>query len=326
MSFSGNLRAELERDLPSGRTTAETALAVLLVNTACLAEAGDGTLRFCFLPGIRSALKKRFTLILKNVNISTDCYLPRNTAEERKAEEDTEGVIMPPQFTDLLKTLRVVREDGTIRENDGTLPGRLVNGRRGRCYLREMFLCTGFMNDPKQRYHVEFRCFSQPQAGQLREVLAENGIRAGITRRKKYFVVYVKDSEDIVLLLHLMEASVSLMATENARIYKEVRNTVNRRVNCETANIGKTIESAVRQMEDIRLLRESGILQTLPLQLREAAELRENNPGASLSELGAIAVPPVGRSGMNHRLRKITALARKARGGRDAAEQGPPAE
>ncbi len=135
---------------------------------------------------------------------------------------------------------------------------------------------------------MEFRCFSEPQAGQLRDVLAENGIRAGITRRKKYYVVYVKDSEDIVLLLHLMEASVSLMATENARIYKEVRNTVNRRVNCETANIGKTIESAARQMEEIRLLRESGILQTLPPQLREAANLRENNPGASLTELGAL--------------------------------------
>ena len=220
---------------------------------------------------------------------------------------------MPPRFTDLLRDLRIIREDGTVGENDGTLYRALLDGRRSRWYLREMFLCTGFMNDPKQRYHVEFRCFSEPQAGQLRDVLAENGIRAGITRRKKYYVVYVKDSEDIVLLLHLMEASVSLMATENARIYKEVRNTVNRRVNCETANIGKTIESAARQMEEIRLLRESGILQTLPPQLREAANLRENNPGASLTELGALAVPPVSRSGMNHRLRKIAVLARKAR-------------
>ena len=268
-------------------------------------------MRVCFLPGIRAALKKRFTLILKTVNISTDCCLARENGKTE--EEDADGFVMPPRFTDLLRDLRIIREDGTVDENNGTLYRALLDGRRSRWYLREMFLCTGFMNDPKQRYHVEFRCFSEPQAGQLRDVLAENGIRAGITRRKKYYVVYVKDSEDIVLLLHLMEASVSLMATENARIYKEVRNTVNRRVNCETANIGKTIESAARQMEEIRLLRESGILQTLPPQLREAANLRENNPGASLTELGALAVPPVSRSGMNHRLRKIAVLARKAR-------------
>ena len=311
MSFSGDLKAELERILPSGRTAAETALAVLLTNTAGLSDAGSGSVRVCFLPGIRAALKERFTLILKTVNISTDCCLARENGKTE--EEDADGFVMPPRFTDLLRDLRIIREDGTVDENNGTLYRALLDGRRSRWYLREMFLCTGFMNDPKQRYHVEFRCFSEPQAGQLRDVLAENGIRAGITRRKKYYVVYVKDSEDIVLLLHLMEASVSLMATENARIYKEVRNTVNRRVNCETANIGKTIESAARQMEEIRLLRESGILQTLPPQLREAANLRENNPGASLTELGALAVPPVSRSGMNHRLRKIAVLARKAR-------------
>ena len=174
-------------------------------------------------------------------------------------------------------------------------------------------MCTGFMNDPVQRYHLEYRCFSEPQAQQLREVLAKHGIHAGMTIRKKYFVVYIKDSEDIVTLLHLMDASVSLMATENARILKEVRNSVNRRVNCETANIGKTVESAGRQLEEIRFLEESGILQTLPALLREAAALRTRHPGASLSELGALANPPVGRSGMNHRLRKLSSLAQKAR-------------
>ena len=176
-----------------------------------------------------------------------------------------------------------------------------------------MFLCTGFMNDPAKSYHLEFRCFSEPQACQLREVLDEHGIHAGMTLRKKYYVVYIKDSEDIVTLLHLMEASVSLMATENARILKEVRNSVNRRVNCETANIGKTVESAGRQLEDIRFLTENGILQKLPAQLREAASLRTEHPGASLSELGMLADPPVGRSGMNHRLRKLSTLAQKAR-------------
>lgn len=219
--------------------------------------------------------------------------------------------LLPKQCTAFVEKTGMIGQDGTICENDGTLPAEFVKGTAGRAYLREMFLCTGFMNDPKKRYHLEFRCFSQPQADQLREVLGEQGIHAGLTLRKKYFVVYLKDSEDIVRLLQLMGASVSLMAMENVRIYKEVRNNVNRRVNCETANIGKTVESAARQLEDIRLLRDKGILQELPAQIREAAALREEYPGASLSELGELADPPVGRSGMNHRMRKIASLAQK---------------
>lgn len=136
MSFSGDLKAELERILPSGRTAAETALAVLLTNTAGLSDAGSGSVRVCFLPGIRAALKKRFTLILKTVNISTDCCLPR---ENGKTEEDADGFVMPPRFTDLLRDLRIIREDGTVGENDGTLYRALLDGRRSRWYLRECF-------------------------------------------------------------------------------------------------------------------------------------------------------------------------------------------
>ncbi len=119
MSFSGDLKAELERILPSGRTAAETALAVLLTNTAGLSDAGSGSVRVCFLPGIRAALKKRFTLILKTVNISTDCCLARENGKTE--EEDADGFVMPPRFTDLLRDLRIIREDGTVGENDGTL-------------------------------------------------------------------------------------------------------------------------------------------------------------------------------------------------------------
>jgi DNA-binding protein WhiA len=180
------------------------------------------------------------------------------------------------------------------------------------------------MSDPSQRYHLEYRCTSLPRADQLREVLAGNDIHAGLTRRKSYYIVYIKDSGDIALLLQLMGASVSFMATENARIYKEMRNKVNRRVNCETANIGKTVVSAVRQLEDIRLLRGQGILESLPEPLRQAADLREENPGASLAELGKLADPPVGRSGMNHRIRKLSELADKAReAGTETKSSGP---
>ena len=314
MSFSSDLRAELARISSPGRQAGETELAVLLRNLCRISAAPEGGTTLTFHGGNESALKKCFTLILKNVNISSDFCCPTGTgAEEERG--DPPVLVLPARFTALLQKLQLAGEDGTAPENDGTVPSVLTEGKRSRAYLRGMFLCTGFMSDPSQSYQLEFRCISEPQAEQVRSVLAEASIRSGLTRRKRYHVVYVKDSGDIVTLLQLMGASVSLMATENARILKEVRNNVNRRVNCETANIGKTVESAVRQRGDIKLLRESGILESLPAPLREAARLREEHPGASLSELGKLTDPPVGRSGMNHRMRKLSSLAEKVRGG-----------
>ena len=329
MSFSSDLRAEIARIIPSSRRDRDTAIAVLIANLCTFGTADDGCVQMYFSSGNLPAVRKCFTLIQKNVNIRPDLLTPKLSGEDRDPEKRKTGAgradhdvqaFFPetvstesPQIYDLLEKLHFLDGDGGLRTQDGTLDPALVSGNRSRSYLREMFLCTGFMNDPAKSYHLEFRCFSEPQACQLREVLDEHGIHAGMTLRKKYYVVYIKDSEDIVTLLHLMEASVSLMATENARILKEVRNSVNRRVNCETANIGKTVESAGRQLEDIRFLTENGILQKLPAQLREAASLRTEHPGASLSELGMLADPPVGRSGMNHRLRKLSTLAQKAR-------------
>lgn len=314
MSFSSELRAELARMNSPGRQEGEAELAVLLRNLCTFSPAPEGGTELTFHGGNESALKKCFTLILKNVNINSDFCCPPGFL----AGEESGGSVvlaLPAGFTALLRKLQLTGKGETEPENDGTVPPYLTEGKRSRAYLRGMFLCTGFMSDPSQSYQLEFRCISEPQAEQVRGVLAGASIRAGLARRKRYFVVYVKDSGDIVTLLQLMGASVSLMATENARIYKEVRNNVNRRVNCETANIGKTVESAVRQQGDIQLLRESGILESLPAPLREAARLREEHPGASLSELGKLSDPPVGRSGMNHRMRKLSSLAEKVRSG-----------
>lgn len=309
MSFSSDLREELARILPRGKKARETSAATLLLNLCRFSRGENGGIFLSTVSGNRAAVKKCFTLIQKTVTISRDLFLKKNVPQALSSE-----------ILQDLQELQILDREGRIRDQDGTLPPAMLQGAQARAYLREMFLCTGFMSDPKQRYHLEFRCFSAAQADQVRNVLREQGIHAGLTLRKRYFVVYLKDSEDIVTLLRLMGANVTLMATENARILKDLRNTVNRRVNCETANIGKTVESAARQIEEIRYLRGSGILQTLPAPLREAADLREKHPGASLPELGALAVPPVGRSGMNHRLRRLSALAEKAREAEEPAD------
>ena len=139
------------------------------------------------------------------------------------------------------------------------------------------------------------------------------GIEAKIVLRKKYFVVYIKEGSQIVDILNVMEAPVALMELENIRILKEMRGSVNRQVNCETANINKTVSAAVKQMEDIIYIRDTAGFDSLPDNLREIAELRLARPEATLKELGEALDPPVGNPGVNHRLRKLGNMAERLR-------------
>ena len=136
---------------------------------------------------------------------------------------------------------------------------------------------------------------------------------AKIVERKSQAVVYLKESNQIEELLGLMGASVAYLKFENIRIEKEMRNSINRQVNCETANIGKIVSASVRQLEDIRLIEETRGLKSLPPNLREIAVLRKTHPDMGLKDLGNLLDPPVGKSGVNHRLRRIGEIANSIR-------------
>ena len=135
--------------------------------------------------------------------------------------------------------------------------------------------------------------------------------RCGI--RKRYYVVYIKEGSQIVDILNVMEAHLSLMELENIRILKEMRGNVNRQVNCETANINKTVSAAVKQIEDIEFIRDTVGFESLPDGLAQIAKARLLKPEATLKELGEDLEPPVGKSGVNHRLRKLGEMAEKLR-------------
>lgn len=182
-----------------------------------------------------------------------------------------------------------------------------------RAFLRGAFLCVGSISDPEKSNHLEFVCNDEESAELLKGYMAEFDVTAKTVRRKKYFVVYLKDGEEIVDLLNVMGAHVSLMEFENQRILKEISNSVNRRVNCETANIAKTVTASAKQVEDIILIRDTGGFQKLPQNLREMAQVRIDYPDASLKELGSYLDPPVGKSGVNHRLRRLSEIAEKLR-------------
>ena len=182
-----------------------------------------------------------------------------------------------------------------------------------RAFIRGAFLSAGSMSDPEKSYHFEIVCTSEEKAKQLMEIINSFNIDAKIVQRKRNFVVYVKEGSQIVDMLNIMEAHVALMNLENVRILKEMRNSVNRQVNCETANINKTVNAAVKQVQDINYIQEMVGLESLPENLQEIARVRMQYPGAALKELGTFLEPPVGKSGVNHRLRKLCEIAEDIR-------------
>lgn len=183
-----------------------------------------------------------------------------------------------------------------------------------RAYIRGVFLSSGSIADPHKSYHLEFVCVDLQKAVRLEEVINSFDMDAKVIDRKNHYVVYLKEGSQIVDLLNIMEAHMALMELENIRILKEVRNSVNRKVNCETANINKTVSAAVKQIEDIEFLSKIVGLENLPPSLEEMARIRLEYPDAPLKELGDLLSPPVGKSGVNHRLRKLGILASEYRG------------
>ena len=196
-----------------------------------------------------------------------------------------------------------------IRREPPTLDGETERV----AWLRGAFLATGWVAAPEKAYNVEFALSGEDHAEYTARLLNGMGIRAGVSPRKSQTVVYVKDFEGVSRLLALMGAFNAYMACENIRIVKQLHNGVNRQLNCDESNTDKTVRAAENQIRDINFLRERGILQGLPLTLQQMAEARVNNPDANLTELGELLDPPIGKSGVNNRLRRLSQLAREGR-------------
>ena len=182
-----------------------------------------------------------------------------------------------------------------------------------RAYLRGAFLVSGSVSDPKKSYHLEIVCANREQADFALDIMRSIGLDARMVLRKEKFMVYLKEADQISDMLGLMGSTKALLKFENVRILREISGSVNRQVNCETANISKTVDAAVRQIEDIRFVAQRMGLEKLPENLREAAAVRLENPDVPLKRLGELMDPPIGKSGMNHRLANISRIAQEMR-------------
>ena len=178
-----------------------------------------------------------------------------------------------------------------------------------RAFLRGCFLTCSSITDPEKEYHLEFVVPNDRLSDDLLTLMNDIGIHAKATKRKGINIIYLKESENIEDLLTLMGAMKSTLELMNVKIYKDVRNKVNRVTNCETANIGKTVVASSNQIKDIEWIAEHEGLDYLPDELRQVAELRLDNPELSLSELCEISNTGLTKSGMNHRFKKITEIA-----------------
>ncbi|GAK02667.1 hypothetical protein JCM19037_917 [Geomicrobium sp. JCM 19037] len=184
-----------------------------------------------------------------------------------------------------------------------------------RAYLRGAFLAGGSVNHPDtSSYHLEIFSLYEQHNRSLQKLMAEFDLQAKVLERKKGFILYVKESERITEFLNIIGAHQALLYFEDVRIMKDMRNSVNRLVNCETANLNKTVGAALRQVENIEFIEQQIGLNKLPQKLREIAEIRVKHQEVTLKELGEM-VPSgkVSKSGVNHRLRKLDEMAEKLR-------------
>ena len=312
MSFSGKVNEELSGQWSSARHCQIAELAAML--SICGSIVIDSRNRY----GIKihteniSVARKVFTLIKKTFNIESDISVRRNILRQSVSYS-----IIVKQHKDALRILQATKLTEEYR--NGFEEIHIVNPLVvqqtccKRAFIRGAFLAAGSMSDPEKSYHFEIVCAAEAMAVQVRDLICSFEMDAKIVQRKKAYVVYLKEGSQIVDILNVMEAYVSLMELENVRILKEMRNTVNRKVNCETANINKTVSAAVKQVEDITYLRDTIGFEKLSEGLEEIALARLSHPEASLKELGEFLSPPVGKSGVNHRLRKLSELAEKVR-------------
>jgi DNA-binding protein WhiA len=315
MSFSTDVKEELITHTGKARHCQLAGLAVIF-RMECILEKDPQSQELSLFMQTDNvfSVRKCFTILKKAFNIDTDILetereLHVNGRYYKKVDLDS-GILKT-----ILMALKEIDGDGTLRVPNGVVSPLLLRSQCcKRAFLRDLFICSGSISDPTKSYHMEFVCDNEDQAHQLLDVLEDFSIKGRMIHRKKYCVVYLKEGEEIVDLLNIMEAHVGLMNLENLRILKDMRNSVNRRVNCETANIAKTATAASRQMDDIMYIEQHYGIAKLSEGLRAIAEARLEHPEATLSELGGYLSPPVGKSGVNHRLRKLSELADKLRG------------
>lgn len=303
-SFATEVKNELARLMYHQPCCRTAELAALLRMGATITIGSGRMLGLNFTTENAAVARKTLTLLKsQGGGVHTEIMVSRSRRLKKKNSYCIRAV-PSPRVSVLLESLGLMHGATLNVGSDSAI-------LRRRCcrmaYLRGAFLGGGSVNRPAAGYHLELVTGSYQFAQLLLSLLKHMELPVGITDRKNDYIVYLKESDAIVDFLAMLEAERAVDELESARNLKEIRNQVNRLVNCETANLQKTVDAAGRQIADIRRLAAAGCIEELPPPLRAAAKARLANPDATLSELAGLL--GIGKSGINHRLRRLAGLA-----------------
>lgn len=315
MSFASNTRAELARELCTDGCCARAELA------AALLASGGISVRFgreigyalSITTAEAAVVRHYFQLLKRHFKIS---------AQIRTLKSDSLNGMTRYQLVIPEEDSRALLADCGLYDPEVPFGLRAVPPESlvdyaccKKTFLKSAFMISGGMSNPELAYHIEIAAPTEDFADFVIKNLNYYEISAKKTCRKAKFVVYLKKSDDVSDMLTLMGASQAVLTLQNVRIKKDVSNRVNRQLNCDNSNINRTMNTALSQIADIRYIDAELGLDKLPALLREIAEVRVNNAASSLSALGEMLEKPLGKSGVNARLRKLTEIADKLRSG-----------
>ncbi len=314
MSFSSVAKKELSRIIPPNRCCQLSELSAIVRMNGIIRIHGCEDISLKMITENAAIARKIFILLKKLYDLNIEIMVRKN-----KHLKKNHSYIL--EIPSRLGACKVLQETGALSRNTEdefeiiyTTPSHIITGRCcRRAYLRGAFLGGGSVSHPDKAYHFEFVTNSEDHALYLMQLVNSFGLDSKMVERKGNCVVYLKEGEQIVEMLNIIGAHNALLKFEDVRIYKQMRNNVNRIVNCETANLTKTVNASLRQIENIQYIKDTVGLNKLPRGLREIAQLRLDYREASLKELGHMLNPPLGKSGINHRFRKIDQIANEIR-------------
>lgn len=302
MSFSNQVKEELAREIPEKACCRRAELAALVHVNGRIARSDAEQLELVVQAEQAGTARKVYTLVKSVYGLQTTVQ-----AENRRRFKKTRiyevHAIISKRDLDLWQRMQSLNAASNRRKR---LDAALI--RRNCCkrsYLRGIFLSRGFINRPEGEYHLEIILQELPLAKEIQRLLSKFNLSTRIVERKKNLVLYIKEGEQIVDFLRVVGAHKALLDFENVRILKSMRNSINRQVNCETANLAKTVDASVRQVELINRLVELKGWGFFPSQLRDLARARIEYPDKSLKELGDLLDPPLSKSGAAYRMRKL---------------------
>lgn len=307
ITFSQKIKEEISEEISSARHCRIAELAAFLSFGGQIIRSNNAKYIKFQTENIAIA-RKYFTLIKKTFNINVEISI----STQKKAKVNTNYFLLLIDKSDIIKILQACKLPyKELSQGDIGKANQLVVQKTccKRAFLRGAFLLSGSISNPKKSYHLEIVSSDKEKSEHLRDLIKTFSIDAKIVVRKNNYVVYIKEGSQIVDFLNVIEAHVALMDLVNVRILKDMRNTINRQVNCETANINKTVIASKKHIEDIVYIRDHVGFGNLSEGLKDIAILRVEHPDASLKELGTMLSPQIGKSGVNHRLRKLSMIA-----------------